>query len=151
MSQLAQTLFPDLDPVDRIHYLESNAVDILENEVYDRPLSEEEIADEKTGFAKMHMELNRLEQEKKDTVEALSNQIKSLKKDADKSLQKIKTGKEEQRGTLYEIQDFEAMQIGIYNKDGQLVGSRPMTAKERQMPVFGGRGTKELPYTVKVS
>lgn len=125
-------IFQELDTMERIRTLESNADNIEEKFTYDKVLTEYEIAEEESGFAAVHIEIERLEAKKKDLVEQLSAEIKAKRKVADKSLLKIRTGREEVTETVYEIRDEVDEMIGVYNMHGVLISERPMRPNERQ-------------------
>lgn len=124
-------LFQDESAVERIRHLESNAADIVEAYNYERLLTDEDVADEQAAFAELHIEIARLEAEKRETLEALNHEIKTKRKVADAGLVKIKTRREDVTETVYMIRDEEAQVIGTYNQDGVLIAERPMRAAER--------------------
>lgn len=144
-------LFYDLDPVERIRMLEDNSDDVLEAYSYDRVLTDDEKNEEQEKFAQFHIELSRLENEKKEIVDRLNQELKVKRIVADKALLKIKTGREEVTETVYVIHDEEEQRVGTYNFRGELIAERPMRSGERQRRMRFPQSDKEIISITKVS
>jgi len=129
---MKQLIFQDKTTIERLNLLEGNADDVIEGYYYERVLTEEQVIEEQEAFARTHIELQNLEEEKRQIVEGLNEQIKIKKKLAEKSLQMIKTGREEVKETVYVINDEDEGKIGTYNHRGELIAERPMRGAERQ-------------------
>ena len=125
-------LFYDKDQVERIRLLEDNAADVVQGHHYERVLTDDEISDEQEQFSAYHIELQRLENEKAEKVAELNAAIKIKRELATKSLQKIKTRREDVAETVYVIHDEDDQKVGLYNFRGELISERPMRAGERQ-------------------
>lgn len=125
-------IFPDLGQIERIRMLEDNSDDVVEQFTYDRVLTDEEKQEEQELFSAVHIELARMEAEKKQLVERLNADIKVKRTIAEKTLLKIKNGREEVTETVYVIHDEDEQKVGTYNYRGELISERPMRSGERQ-------------------
>lgn len=137
---MEQILFQDLDTIERIVTLESNADDIIEGYTYDRVLTDEEISDLETDFAALHIEMDRLVAEKKEWLEMKNAEIKAKQKAAAATMKMIRTRREEVTETVYVLSDEKS--IGTYNHRGELVSSKPKRGGDRQyrMPLSNAVG-----------
>ena len=143
-------LFYDLDQIERIRMLEDNSDDILEAYSYDRVLTDDEKQEEQESFAQTHIEIARLEGEKKEIVDRLNQELKVKRIIADKALLKIKTGREEVTETVYVIHDEDEQRVGTYNFRGELIAERPMRSGERQRRMKFPQSDKEIVSITKV-
>ena len=125
-------LFQDLTPTQRVEMLESNAFDLIENHTYRRPLTDEELAEEREAFTNAHIEIERMQNELAEIMAQKKQEIKLKQKVAAAHLDNIKHQSEEKVDTVFLIQDFKERKIGTYNSEGILLTERPMRGKERQ-------------------
>lgn len=133
---MQKRIFEHLSPVDRIRTLEDNALDVVDEFVYQRELSEEELSDLREEFASIHLELKRLEEKKADAVAELNVKIKENKIKAAAHLQVIGNGRETLTGKVFFLQDFAEGKIKIYDSEGILVAEKPMRNADRQGGLF---------------
>lgn len=135
-------IFQDLDPINRIRLLEDNADKVIPEYTYDRVLSDDEMIENREMFSSNHIELAKLEDEKKALVERINDDIKRKKVVVKNLLYTIKTGREETREKVYEYRDHENNKVHLYNMHGDCIHTRPMNPdeRERRLP-FGSTKT----------
>ena len=122
-------LFQDMSPKDRIHHLEANA-DQVKDQTYMRELTPEELTQRKSEFTQESIEIAKIEDEKKKSMDNFKAQLEPHKLNHSKLLQDIKLGAEEVKGRVYVIVDHHTQMAGEYTEQGKLIASRPATAKE---------------------
>lgn len=120
------------DAIDRISFMASQADETIPDYRYDRTLSEDELAEEKDTYIDLSVKLSNLEYQKAEAMAEFNRQIKTAKQAAEKSLGLIRTGRMEVVENVYQIADFDAGKVGIYNQFGTLITARPFTATERK-------------------
>lgn len=118
---MERLLFQDMDAMDRINALRSNADDIIDTYNYDRPLSEEDLAEEKSIFAEAHIKIGRLTAEKKEMAVEFDDKIKIEKKLAAAAIAKIRSKRHNVTETVYLIEDLAEGKTGLYNHRGELI------------------------------
>jgi len=117
---------------ERLQYLHDSADEILENEEYTRPLTEDELMEAKDKLSKIFIKKSALEREKKEEMKAFNEDIKSHEKSLAEESDKVKTGFLTTTGRIYELKEYEEQKIYRFDQSGELIGTRPFTAADRQ-------------------
>jgi hypothetical protein len=125
-------IFQELQPLARIQALEDNANEVIQDFVYQRPMSEEELDNLREEFATLHIEMKVIKAKMAAAVAEFKKELKEKETSANAYLTTIRTGREEISGTVYLIQDFGTGKILYYNEEGLLVSERTMLAREKQ-------------------
>jgi hypothetical protein len=128
--------YPELVPAERLQMLQANADNIVKGQLYQRPLTEEELAGIREDYVKDAIQLAKLEDEKKALTEAITMQMKPLKVEQAVRLQKMKHRQETLEDDIYEVFDFQQRIAVQYNSKGEWVGTRRMRPEEREPNMF---------------
>lgn len=129
--QLGQDLIPAL----REQFLKDNC-DACEQKGYMRQYTPEELQGHKEKLANLSIEISEIEAEKKISDAAYKGRLKPLKESRAQMVSNIKSKAEYVNEVCYRFTDQETRETGYYNKEGQLVESRPATADELQTTIF---------------
>jgi hypothetical protein len=127
-------LFETFSLKDREQMLRDNSQSI-EKKTYSRPLDNAEVAKMQTEFAQKAIDLNIAEGELKVQRELFKLVSKPIKKDMSYLMQCIRSGGEEVTEEVYLIADMSEKMLGYYNKDGNLIQSRPLMQSEMQYSI----------------
>jgi hypothetical protein len=128
--------YPDVVPHERLQMLQNNADNILKGEVYQRPLSEEEIEKFNSEYVQGNIVFAKLEDELDEIKESYKVKMKPVKETNRMLLQMLKTKQEEVVDDLFEMFDHERGIATIYNSQGQFISSRRMRTEEKQKNIF---------------
>ena len=129
--QLGQDLIPAL----REQFLKDNC-DALEQKGYMRQYTPEELQGHKEKLANLSIEISEIEAEKKILDAAYKSRLKPLKESRAQMVSNIKSKSEYVNEICYRFTDQETKETGYYNKEGNLIESRPATADELQTTIF---------------
>ena len=145
-------IFQHLGTVERIRILEDNASKILESHEYEYVLSAEEIQEEEHDHAQKSIEIARLEEEKKELLKELNEDLKKKKEFAASILEKVRSGRDRVVERCFVLEDEATGNLGTYNCHGQLISETPARIGQQRSIKFvnGGDGSKENPYVAKV-
>ena len=88
-------------------------------------------------MANASIEIAEIEQEAKEAAAHYKSKLKPLKEHRAKMVGDIKSKSEYVKELCYKFVDQEARETGYYNKEGDLIESRPATADEMQTTLFG--------------
>jgi len=127
-------LFETISLKEREQMLKDNCQSI-EKKTYSRALDQAEIAKLQTEFAQKAIDLNIAESELKVQRESFKLVSKPIKKDMSDLMQGIRSGSEEVTEEVYLISDMSEKMMGYYNKDGNLIQSRPLMQSEMQYSI----------------
>lgn len=119
---------------ERIQTLKDNA-ERMESFIYHKPLSEAELTHLKDESAQHHIELEKLEEAKKDFMDGHKATVNPIKTEVKGKLQKIRTRHEEVQEDVYLLADQDEGMMGYYNADGMLVNQRTLLPDERQFRI----------------
>lgn len=122
---------PDVKPAERLNILQQNA-DLVEQTTYQKPLTEEVLAEKKDTLTDNSIKLFDLEEEKKEAVKIYKDKIDPLKKQNSKLLSEIRTGQETVEGTLFHMANFDDGMMETYDNEGFMIGSRRLKPNEKQ-------------------
>ena len=124
----------EMSEEDRKSVLESESVSIEEH-VYTKPLSPEELAIKKDEFANTAMvqaaildELAEVKAKYKERLEPLKENIKEL-------LNAIRTKSTTQHGKVFRLADYENQMMHTVDPSGNVLSSRRMLPEERQFRI----------------
>lgn len=95
------------DAIRNIAFMQDNCDEQIDDYVYQKILSEEEIEAERETFANIAIELQQIEETAKMIAEEYREKIKKKKELYNKSLTLIRVGRMEVTGTVYLIKDME--------------------------------------------
>lgn len=124
------------NPIQREAFLKDNC-DGCEQKGYMKPYSPEELQGHKEKLANVSIEIEELENEKKEAMETFKGKLKPLQEQRKQMVSNIKAKAEYVTEICYRFTDQETKETGYYNKDGKLVESRPATTDELQPTIFG--------------
>lgn len=122
--------------VARESFLKDNC-DKVEEKGYMKPYTPEELQQRKEELANASIEIMEIEEEAKATASRYKERLKPLKEHRARMVGDIKSKSEYVKELCYKFVDQEARETGYYNKEGDLIESRPATADELQPTLFG--------------
>lgn len=125
--------YPEGDP--RRKFLEANC-DKVEEHGYMRRFSSDEIDERKTLLAEISIQINDLEQRKKEIMAEFKAELQSPKEEKTQLLTDLKQKAEMVTELCYKFIYHEEKMAAYYSKDGELVSSRPLFPDERQGTIF---------------
>ena len=98
--------------------------------------SKEDIERRKEELATVAININDLEEEKREFMDAFKERKKPLEKIKKELLTDLKNRAEYVTEPCYKYIDQEAGEVGYYNQEGELVLQRPIHPDERQSTIF---------------
>ena len=122
--------------VAREAFLKDNC-DKVEEKGYMKPYTPEELQQRKEELANASIEIAEIEQEAKEAAAHYKGRLKPLKEARANIVSNIKAKAEYVKELCYKFVDQEARETGYYNREGDLIESRPATADEMQPTLFG--------------
>lgn len=121
---------------DRWQFLQDNA-DAVEEIGYTHRFTPDELAQKKEFLAETSIQINDIEMEKKEAMEAFKAELKPLNERKQELLENIKKGSEYvENEECAKILVHEEKMVGYYNRLGELVYSRPIMPQEMQKTIF---------------
>lgn len=102
-----------------------------------KPYTPEQLQQRKEELANASIEIAEIEQEAKEAAAHYKGKLKPLKETRARMVGDIKSKSEYVKELCYKFVDQEARETGYYNKEGDLIESRPATADELQTTLFG--------------
>lgn len=120
---------------DRKELLEGDAIEIIKDTLYTKPLTPEEVAFYKSELSENAILKAELEEEKTQLLNALKEKLKPVGQKISTSLKAIKYKAIECHGTLYRIADFDEQKVHTIDADGNLINTRAMLPSERQFRI----------------
>lgn len=123
-------------PLDsRAAFLNDNC-DATQEMTYTRQLTSEELAECREKLTDASIKLADIAEEKKLAMDAFKEEAKPYEEIRTKQIKKLKHKSEVITGLCYKFIDEETRMVGFYNKEGDLVDSRPAFADELQRNIF---------------
>lgn len=119
----------------RIDFLESNC-DKIEEKGYMKRFTPEQLAQMKEGLSETDIEINDIEEEKKEVVKDFKARLEPLTDERKRLLKCLKNKAEYVTEKCYKFVDPETREVGYYNQEGDLIESRPAYPKEMQANIF---------------
>lgn len=132
-SKLDDEMLQGYDPLERIRIMENSCDEVIEDYHYERPLSDEEIAQEREEYCELEIEIQKIEAEKAGVVATYNAKIKERRAAAGIHLEKVKTGRTEVHENVYVFIKEEAGMVGTYNRHGQLISERRLKGMQKKM------------------
>ena len=126
---------PDLTPKERTMLMQENATKI-EDSVYQRYLSHDELAARREDLADNCIKLNQKEDEFKIVKDSFKLETDPLKLSNKTLLTEIKTKQATVEGLLYHMANHEDGMMETYDADGMMIGSRRLRPEEKQGTIF---------------
>lgn len=121
----------------RAQFIEDNC-DETEVVTYTSDFSEVDMDEMRKELGEIDIEIDDKDEAKKAYMQQLRDELKPLKERKKELLSDIKRGYQEITEKCYKFIDRENGVIEIYNKQGELVKTRPIGAKEQQRTIFEG-------------
>ena len=118
----------------RKEFLDSNADAVVEKD-YHKPFDSEELAVKKTEFAEKHIRIAELEEKIKKYKDEINIELKPLREEVGELREDLKAKGRMVHEKVYQILDEDEKMVGFYNKEGNLVNSRPAFQKELQRTI----------------
>lgn len=119
---------------DRIQMLKDNA-DKIQEYGYTKRFTPEQLARMKETLSDISIEVNDLEEQKKDAMAGFKEKLKPVITARKQLLKGLKTKSEFVQEECYKMIDHEEGRVGFYNKDGELVDVRNIWPEERQATI----------------
>lgn len=114
----------------------SNTCDGTEEVSYSRVFTPEELAEQREMLTDASIRLADIEEEKKAAMDAFKEQAKPYAEQKKKAIEALRKKAETVTEQCYKYFDEETKMVGFYNKEGNLVSSRPAFANEMQKTMF---------------
>jgi hypothetical protein len=123
---------PKLTEQEIIDNLEAENVGVEECHTFIKSFSEEEQSEIETSYIEGSKELAKLKKELDDVSAPIKEKIKPIEKETRRMIHSINRGGEEVTEKVYCFADYESKVIGLYDRRGILIGTRPMTRTEKK-------------------
>jgi hypothetical protein len=124
-----------LPPAERRELLRGDAIEIREKEKYTKPLTEEEVTFYKSELTDNCILQAMILEEKKLAVAAFKDRLEPVEKKITTALKAAQYRAIDCEGTLYMLADYDQKMMHTVDEDGNLVNSRQMLPKERQLRI----------------
>jgi hypothetical protein len=119
----------------RRSFLNDNA-DSVEKKGYMRKFTEDDIVDFKNNLSETDIQINDIEEEKKEVVNVFKLKLKPLQNQRQKLLKDLKHKAEFVTEECYKFIDTETRMVEYYNVEGEMIETRPANADELQRNLF---------------
>jgi len=134
---MLKELGKDIEPMQRIAFLNDNC-DGVEEKGYMKRLSVEEIRSMKDELSEASIDINDIEEEKREAAKKFKARIDPLKIQRKALLANIKNKAIYTKENCYKFVDQNERMTTYYNAEGDMVESRPAVADELQATIFQG-------------
>lgn len=115
--------------VDRLNAI---ADEVVERD-YFKKLSPEEITSKRALFTNLSLDVRKKNQEKKDLVYAIKEELKPLQKEVETLAVELNTGFAKYHGKLFGTIDHDRRVVEYCNEEGDIIETRPATIEELSM------------------
>lgn len=132
---MEKTKFGEVPLEDRLRLLMDNC-DEREEKLYMKDLSQEELDGKRETLTTNYIKISDLDDELGKIKADFKFQTDPLKTENKVLLGQVKTRKEEVKGILFHFADQEDSMMYTYDQLGELVGSRRLLPKEKQLKAF---------------
>ncbi len=133
---MKKRIFHDLVDPGMLHdSLESECVDVEDNYEYIRAFSKEEETEENIKLSKSMVNQSRLETRIDKMIAPLKADLKAQKGKTKVAVRNLEQGGITTFGKVYIFPDNNDNLMGLYDPEGNLVGTRPLTRKENQLHI----------------
>lgn len=113
-----------------------------EEQVYNEPLTEAELAAGKDTLVQLSVQYERLADEKKEAMAGFKDKMDPIAIQKKQVLNEVKNGFRERKGEVFMIPLYEEKQMQTVAPDGRILSTRSMTPTERQRNMFLGNDKK---------
>lgn len=120
---------------EREAFLKDNC-DKAEEKGYMKPYTSEELQGHKENLANLSIEIDEIEEEKKEASKAFKAQLDPLFESRKQMVSNIRSKAEYVKEVCFKFIDQNEKETGFYNADGDLIECRPATADELQPTIF---------------
>lgn len=124
-----------LSPKDRLDLLKGDAIEILEDTRYTKPLTPDEVTFYKGELSEHSIKQSEILEEKKNAMAEIKNKLAPVQAKITEALKAVKYKAIDCQGTIYRIADFDEQRIHTIDADGNLINSRAMLPQERQLRI----------------
>ena len=131
---LDRELGKDIALEERAQFLEDNC-DAVEDVTYSRAFSPEELALKREQLTDSSIKIADIEEEKKAVMDEFKERLKSLNKTKGEAIKALRDKSQTVTEKCYKFLDEETKMVCFYNKEGNLVSSRPAFQKELQKTI----------------
>ena len=132
MKKLGQEFSPGMA---RKSFLNDNA-DSIEKKGYMKKFSDDDLIDFKNQLSETDIQINDIEEEKKEVVNVFKLKLKPLQSQRQKLLKDLKHKAEFVTEDCYKFVDMDTRMTEYYNVEGELIESCPANADELQRNLF---------------
>lgn len=131
---LDKELGKDIALEERASFLEDNC-DAVEEVTYSRAFEPEELALKREQLTDAAIKIADIEEEKKTAMDGFKKQLKPLQKQKEEAIEALRDKSQTVIEKCYKFLDEETKMVGFYNKEGNLISSRPAFQKELQKTI----------------
>ena len=136
-------IYPDLNISERREMMQQDAMQVLKDEVYQEPLSDEEIAVRQELFKQMAITLADMDDKKKEFMDQWKAEQKPLMENYRKTLTELRTGQVSKRGDLFDMATPDGL-VERVNEEGRVINTRKMRPGESRT-LFQGNSKMFVP------
>ena len=131
---LDRELGKDIALEERASFLEDNC-DAVEEVTYSRAFEPEELALKREQLTDASIKIADIEEEKKEVMDGFKERLKPLQEQKSEAIKSLRDKSQTVTEKCYKFLDEETKMVGFYNKEGNLVSSRPAFQKELQKTI----------------
>ncbi len=121
--------------IERENFIKDNA-DSVEEKGYMKRFSEQELLDQKDELSTVDIDINDIEEEKKEAVKEFKTKLKPLQSIRTSILKNLKQKAEFVKENCYKFIDNDTRMVSYFNAEGDLIETRPANADELQRNIF---------------
>lgn len=132
---LEKELGTDIPLEKRESFLRDNC-DEVEEVSYSRAFSPAELAERREKLTDASIKIADIQEQKKEAVAHFKEQLKTYEQQRDEAISNLRDKSQLVTEDCFKFLDEETKMIGFYNKQGQLVSSRPAFQNELQKTVY---------------
>ena len=131
---LDKELGKDIALENRAGFLEDNC-DAVEEVTYSRAFEPEELALKREQLTAASIKIADIEEEKKEVMDGFKERLKPLQERKADAIKALRDKSQTVTEKCYKFLDEETKMVGFYNKEGNLVSSRPAFQRELQKTI----------------
>ena len=131
---LDKELGKDIALEERASFLEDNC-DAVEEVTYSRAFEPEELALKREQLTDASIKIADIEEEKKEVMDGFKERLKPLQERKADAIKALRDKSQTVTEKCYKFLDEETKMVGFYNKEGNLVSSRPAFQRELQKTI----------------
>ena len=131
---LDRELGKDIALEERASFLEDNC-DAVQEVTYSRAFEPEELALKREQLTDASIKIADIEEEKKEVMDGFKERLKPLQERKADAIKALSDKSQTVTEKCYKFLDEETKMVGFYNKEGNLVSSRPAFQRELQKTI----------------